>query len=147
MSSVARTRVDKNTWSCTALLQHTYDPSLSTRLFNACILLPGVRVPCGRNTATTLRYWRYNNVVPSLRFRPTLLSGHAVSNYLSSPVSDLLTFRFIYLVALRDSFHLRLDPTLTEFVQRCRYAITLGASNRPRTCFGLSCGGRVLHWR
>ena len=42
--------------------------------------------PCGRNTSTTLKFWVYTNVVPSLRVRPTLLSGHAVSNYLESTI-------------------------------------------------------------
>ena len=42
--------------------------------------------PCGRNTSTTLKFWGYTNVVPSLRVRPTLLSGHAVSNFLESTI-------------------------------------------------------------
>ena len=42
--------------------------------------------PCGRNTSTTLKFWGYTNVVPSLRLRPTPLSGHAVSNYLEPTI-------------------------------------------------------------
>ena len=91
--------------------------------------------PCDRITSTALKFWGYTNVVPSLRVRPTLYL--TFSNPPLFPGSGHSISLCIFLVVPRDSFHLRLDPTLIDSVQRCPHAITLGASKTSRTCFKL----------
>ena len=69
--------------TCTMLTRKDQDcmPPLSITEASGSWLRTGIS-PCDRSTSTTLKYGGYTNVVPSRRFRPLLLCGHSVSNYL-----------------------------------------------------------------
>ena len=97
--------------------------------------------PCDRNTWTTLKVWGYTNVVPSLRVRPTLLSGHAVSNYLESTIiPGVRSLKFALHLPRRAARQLppSSGSNFNRFCTGLSSRNNAGASKTSRTCSNLS---------
>ena len=75
------TMLTREDQSCMAAASITEASGTWLRTFDYLQPLLGLP-PVDRSNSTTLKYWGYTNVVPSLRSRPLLLCGHSVSNFL-----------------------------------------------------------------